>query len=240
MRLTTSSSIMHTLSRLLSPTDQHHDDAERVERLSASTRQLPRPRLVAELASYFAECLATFSRRGEFFRKASSAFVEALSRNASVVVVHPDAELFERGLALYRDRPDQRYSLTDCVSMIVCEDLEASRKSSRPTRTSSTRASTDPAQGSDARVRRPHRPRDAHPHPQVRRLVPPPLARPLRRAEGAAVPARVRRGRAHRPRRDPADDPAPGRRARRRCLPLRRPLVQRRRARPATAGPGTT
>lgn len=32
-------------------------------------------------------------------------------------------DLFERGLQLYRDRPDKAYSLCDCISMVVCTEL---------------------------------------------------------------------------------------------------------------------
>ena len=32
-------------------------------------------------------------------------------------------DLFERGLQLYRDRPDKAYSLCDCTSMVVCTEL---------------------------------------------------------------------------------------------------------------------
>ena len=32
-------------------------------------------------------------------------------------------ELFDAGLALYAARLDKGYSLTDCMSMVVCHDL---------------------------------------------------------------------------------------------------------------------
>jgi hypothetical protein len=41
----------------------------------------------------------------------------------SVEVVRVDDAEFTASLDLYRERPDQSYSLTDCISMIVCKKL---------------------------------------------------------------------------------------------------------------------
>jgi predicted nucleic acid-binding protein len=32
--------------------------------------------------------------------------------------------LFDRSLDLYARRPDKSYSMVDCISMVVCRDLE--------------------------------------------------------------------------------------------------------------------
>src|SRR5438094_7214494 len=51
-------------------------------------------------------------------------FLETLARlrrNPAATIVHVDAELFERGIQLYRARSDKSWSLTDCVSFIVME-----------------------------------------------------------------------------------------------------------------------
>ena len=39
-----------------------------------------------------------------------------------VTVVRQTPDLFDAGLALYRRRLDRGYSLTDCMSMIVCRE----------------------------------------------------------------------------------------------------------------------
>lgn len=41
------------------------------------------------------------------------------NRNANVVPVSP--ELFERGVELFRQRPDKDWPLTDCISFVVME-----------------------------------------------------------------------------------------------------------------------
>ena len=38
-----------------------------------------------------------------------------------VKIVAPDQALLDRGLALYRARPDKDWSLTDCISFVVME-----------------------------------------------------------------------------------------------------------------------
>ena len=50
------------------------------------------------------------------------AFIHRLQEIPRVRVVPFSAELFERGLQLYRSRPDKEWSLTDCISFVVMED----------------------------------------------------------------------------------------------------------------------
>jgi predicted nucleic acid-binding protein len=47
---------------------------------------------------------------------------EALLLSPSVVMVHVGEGLLGRGLALLRERPDKRYSLTDCISFVVMRE----------------------------------------------------------------------------------------------------------------------
>ena len=39
-----------------------------------------------------------------------------------VSIIEPDDLLNRRGLALYDERPDQEWSLTDCISFVVMAD----------------------------------------------------------------------------------------------------------------------
>jgi predicted nucleic acid-binding protein len=50
--------------------------------------------------------------------------IDALRDDAAVTIVRQTAELFGAGLNLYRRRPDKGYSLTDCMSMIVCQQFD--------------------------------------------------------------------------------------------------------------------
>ena len=46
-------------------------------------------------------------------------FLTFLLAHERVTIVPPDQTLFDRGLALYRKRPDKEWSLTDCISFVV-------------------------------------------------------------------------------------------------------------------------
>ena len=55
-----------------------------------------------------------------FLRVAARTLVEALFLDADIVVLPQSRQTFLDGLTLYNNRPDKRYSLTDCISMNVC------------------------------------------------------------------------------------------------------------------------
>jgi len=52
-------------------------------------------------------------------RAIAAEFLQALEDDAGVTIVSLDEQLYAGGLALYRDRPDKSWSLTDCISFVV-------------------------------------------------------------------------------------------------------------------------
>lgn len=66
-----------------------------------------------------ADALSRPPLREEF--KAISALVHS---TASFTIVPASSELLSRGQALYHDRPDKEWQLTDCISFIVMQDKE--------------------------------------------------------------------------------------------------------------------
>jgi len=68
------------------------------------------------------EVLAFFSRLGPELRTGAAAFMARVRASAAVQLVRISDDVMESALALYADRPDQRYSLTDCASMVVCRE----------------------------------------------------------------------------------------------------------------------
>ena len=46
---------------------------------------------------------------------------QALSTDPDVTIVPPEPAIFAEGLALYADRPDKEWSLTDCISFVVMQ-----------------------------------------------------------------------------------------------------------------------
>lgn len=64
-----------------------------------------------------ADALATPGRRERFLP-----LLRFLRANPLVTIVPAEQALFERGVALYDQRPDKLWSLTDCISFTVMED----------------------------------------------------------------------------------------------------------------------
>jgi len=64
-----------------------------------------------------ADALATPGRRERFLP-----FLQFLAANPLVTIVPAQQTLFDRGAALYSQRPDKAWSLTDCISFIVMQD----------------------------------------------------------------------------------------------------------------------
>jgi predicted nucleic acid-binding protein len=70
-----------------------------------------------------AEFLAFFARFPSLIRVRAADSIRDMTSTPTFAVIPVTNELFQRGLDLYRDRPDKRYSLTDCVSMCVCRGM---------------------------------------------------------------------------------------------------------------------
>lgn len=63
----------------------------------------------------------TFVRRaGPQARLGAAAYVDALRHKPGVTIVPHTRQLFDAGLDLYRSRADKSYSMTDCMSMVIC------------------------------------------------------------------------------------------------------------------------
>ncbi len=69
------------------------------------------------------KCSAYFSKRGSDARLVAVELVDALRDDPRATIVHQTAGLFFAGVELYRRRLDKGYSLTDCMSMVVCREL---------------------------------------------------------------------------------------------------------------------
>jgi predicted nucleic acid-binding protein len=65
-----------------------------------------------------ADAMAIPGRRENF-----SPFLRMLRANPQVIIAPADSTLFDRAVALYDQRPDKEWSLTDCVSFIIMQDF---------------------------------------------------------------------------------------------------------------------
>lgn len=60
------------------------------------------------------------------FRVKAAIFIEGLRRSDDVEIVPASSELFRLGFELYKSRTDKEWSIVDCTSFIVMEEMEIS------------------------------------------------------------------------------------------------------------------
>ncbi len=97
---------------LLNPSDEDHT------RVVAFTRGINRP--VVTTTWVLTEVGDAFAQPRH--RPAFLELLKALATNESATVVEATQELFDRGVELYRRRPDQEWPLTDCISFAVMQE----------------------------------------------------------------------------------------------------------------------
>lgn len=102
---------------LLLPRDQHRSSAAR-----AAQTLIDEPVVTSE--PVLVEVLAAISRAGPQARTRAVDLVDVLLEDTRVTVVEQTHELFRNGIDLYRRRLDKGYSLTDCMSMVICNEQQ--------------------------------------------------------------------------------------------------------------------
>jgi len=65
------------------------------------------------------EVLNHFSKHGNFLRYASVNFIEKMQENQSITIIPQTDDIFQQALILYKQRPDQAWSHTDCSSFCI-------------------------------------------------------------------------------------------------------------------------
>ena len=78
-----------------------------------------RPVVTSEMV--LTEFLNEFAGRGQYQRVLAARFVADLLAQGKVLIMPQTHELFAAALDLYTDRPDKAWSLTDCASMVICQ-----------------------------------------------------------------------------------------------------------------------
>lgn len=68
------------------------------------------------------EVLAFFSRGGPGSRARAAELIDRLRESAVVDIVATSGALLDAALDLYRQRLDKRYSLADCLGMVICRE----------------------------------------------------------------------------------------------------------------------
>lgn len=101
---------------LLNPRDELHDKATE---LSKSLN--PVHIITSEMV--LTEILNDFSKRGDYLRKAATELIDNINANPNITVISQTSQQFQQGLELYKNRLDKNWSLTDCVSFEIMEQM---------------------------------------------------------------------------------------------------------------------
>jgi len=62
-----------------------------------------------------------FSKRGNFLRYAAANLIESLQENPTITIISQTDIIFQQALILYKQRPDQAWSHTDCSSFCIMQ-----------------------------------------------------------------------------------------------------------------------
>ena len=107
---------LHLIAMALEDDQWHYLSLQVGEALGNSARYVTTYEVLTEF-------LASVSRGRPETRLEAVATVHDIIADSNIFLVPQSADLFNRGLDLYANRPDKRYSLTDCISMTVMRDL---------------------------------------------------------------------------------------------------------------------
>ncbi len=98
---------------LLIPSDDLHDQAHTASATLSGAPIITTDGVLTELLAYLAD-------RGPRSRSAGLSLLDEVKGDPTFELVRQTPALFDAAVELYRARPDKGYSLTDCLSMIVC------------------------------------------------------------------------------------------------------------------------
>ncbi len=104
---------------LLNPGDAFHARVVSLSHALGSARLVTTDEVLTEVLNWFA-------RSGPYWRGNAATLIHDLRSDAAVDVLPQDRADFDSALALYEARPDKRYSLTDCRSMLALRTLAIS------------------------------------------------------------------------------------------------------------------
>lgn len=101
---------------LLNPRDELHNKATE---LSKSLN----PVHIVTSEMVLTEVLNDFSKRGDYLRKVATELIDRINKNPNITVISQTSQQFQQGLELYKNRLDKNWSLTDCVSFKIMEQM---------------------------------------------------------------------------------------------------------------------
>ncbi len=100
---------------LSNPADQWHTAVKQFDEANPDAALVTTEEVLTEFLNFYAEA-------GKHRRRIVSAMCEQVLLHPNITVVSQSHEYFLQGFELYRQREDKEYSLTDCISMVVCRE----------------------------------------------------------------------------------------------------------------------
>jgi len=97
---------------IVNPRDQWYESAKKARKKLGNVRLVTTDEVLVEF-------LTTYCRLGEQIRQMAVEVTRSILDDPNIKVFPQSRDSFLNGLALYADRKDKNYSLTDCVSMNV-------------------------------------------------------------------------------------------------------------------------
>jgi predicted nucleic acid-binding protein len=104
------------LIALLLPNDDLHSRAMEIA-------GAPGEKSFVTIDAVLVEVLAYAAERGPHIRQQAVGLIDDLIVDPAWTLIRQVPDHFDRAFDLYRRRLDKGYSLTDCMSMVVCTDL---------------------------------------------------------------------------------------------------------------------
>jgi len=100
---------------LANPADEHHDKANTLaDRLLQERSQIVTTRAVlVEIGNFLAKLK---------HRAAAVEMLNAIEHDPTIQIAPLSEELYQAAFALYQDRPDKEWGLTDCISFVLMKE----------------------------------------------------------------------------------------------------------------------
>lgn len=102
---------------LINPRDNWHQRVVKVSQSISKVQLVTSESILQEVLNFYAES-------GYFQRQRTVKLVKKIIDDSDILVIEQNHESFLLGLSLYENRLDKGYSLTDCISMKIMQNLE--------------------------------------------------------------------------------------------------------------------
>lgn len=99
---------------LLNPQDELHNKARKISELLNPVHIITSEAVLIKVFSYF-------SQQGEMFEEVASNLIDSVHQHPNTTVVSQTSVQFRAGMLFHMKRPNQAWSLTDCVSFKIME-----------------------------------------------------------------------------------------------------------------------